>query len=711
MEASKEEALKAKEIAEKRFAEKDFAGAKNYAVKAKTLYPGLEGISQMVATFEVYVASEVKFNGEADYYSILGLKPFADKDAVKKQYRKMAVLLHPDKNKCVGADGAFKLVSEAWNSLSDNSKRSSHDLQRNKQSASMANHSNLSSVHASGVTSFNNCSNSSTSHGRLDTFWTVCTSCKVQYEYLRKYVNKRLSCKNCRGIFIAVETGAAPANGSFPYSPWSYVPNNGYATHGYDGVTYVPSNTTFFTGNGVSGYHSGHGYEYVSNVSFQWSSFSGTSAGVVGPNGPSTVTPDAIYQAHGNVNVAGVKVKSRANGKRSMTNAVANINSNVYSSSNEAPGSNGNRPDKKRKVVVGATFRNGYNENISKSASETKVANGDAVGHDQKISSANEVQSKRSSIAPTFDARKLLIDKARTEIRKKLEEMKLASTAAAAATAAVKNAKPEPEIGQAVVAKETNKRAASDTSGRQLQPKIGSLSITVPDSDFHDFDKDRSEECFKPKQIWALYDEEDGMPRLYCLIREVISVKPFKIHITYLNSKTDTEFGIVNWLHFGFTKSCGNFRAWNSDVVDQVNVFSHVLSREKAGRGGCVRIYPRIGDIWAVYRNWSTDWDRSTPDEVRHQYEMVEVIDDYSEDLGVCVSPLVKLAGFKTVYARNTDKDAIRWIPRREMLRFSHQVPSWLLKGEEINLPEKCWDLDPAATPDELLHAAAVVEA
>jgi len=296
-----------------------------------------------------------------------------------------------------------------------------------------------------------------------------------------------------------------------------------------------------------------------------------------------------------------------------------------------------------------------------------------------------------------------LIEKARTEIRKKLEEMKLASVAAAAAK---QNAKALAEVDQSGASVEATKRADTGTSGLLLQPnKTRPVSLVVPDPDFHDFDKDRSEECFKPKQIWALYDEEDGMPRLYCLIREVISVQPFKIHIAYLNSKTDSEFGSVNWLDCGFTKSCGNFRAWTSDVVDQVNVFSHLLSREKAGRGGCVRIYPRSGDIWAVYRNWSPKWNRSTPDEVRHQYEMVEVIDDYSEELGVSVAPLVKMAGFKTVYQRNTDKKAIQWIPRREMLRFSHQVPSCPLKEDRSDLPDKCWDLDPAATPDELLHA------
>lgn len=238
---------------------------------------------------------------------------------------------------------------------------------------------------------------------------------------------------------------------------------------------------------------------------------------------------------------------------------------------------------------------------------------------------------------------------------------------------------------------------------------MGPVTLTVPDSDFHDFDKDRTEECFQPKQIWALYDEEDGMPRLYCLIRQIISVNPFKIHISYLSSKTDTEFGAVNWIDSGFTKSCGHFRATSSDIVEGVNMFSHILSREKAGRGGCVRIYPRGGDIWAVYRNWSKDWNRSTPYDVRHQYEMVEVLDDYNEEVGICVTPLIKLEGFKTVYQRSTAKGATQLIPRREMVRFSHQVPSWLLK-EASDLPEGCWDLDPAAIPDELLQSMKDVE-
>lgn len=689
MEANIEEALRAKEIAEKRFVEKDFAGAKNYALKAKTLCPGLEGIAQMVATFEVYFASEIKCNGEIDYYSVLGLKPSANKEAVKKQYRKMAVLLHPDKNKCVGADGAFKLVSEAWTLLSDSGKRSSYDLKRSKQVAPGVVQTNLSSVYASGIAGFGNCPSSPIPHTRLDTFWTVCTSCKVQYEYLRKYVNKRLSCKNCRGTFIAVETGAAPVNGSFPYSPWSYMSTNGYGSHGYDGVAYVTTNPAIVTGNGIAGFHSGHGYEYVSNVSFQYSSLSGTSTGIVSPNGSSTTTADTIYHINGNNNGGVSKVKSGSKGKHSNSGC------------SEPMLTKSGRPDKRRKVVVEANLRNGSEESGVKFGTEVNFANGSTINeHDPKLSRPIELPNRRCSVAPTFDARKLLIEKARTEIRKKLEEMRLA------AEAVVENAKPKTDSGQPG---EAFKRADLAVSGNKPKPKTG--PITVPDPDIHDFDKDRSEECFKPKQIWAIYDEDDGMPRLYCLIRQIISIKPFKILITYLSSKTDSEFGSVNWVDSGFTKSCGHFRAYNSDVVDQVNIFSHLLSGEKAGRGGCVRIFPKSGEIWAVYRNWSTDWNRLTPDDVRHRYEMVEVLDDYSEDLGVCVTPLIKLAGFKTVYQADTDKSAIRWIPRREMLRFSHQVPSCLLKGEASNLPEKCWDLDPAATPDELLHAVPEAKA
>ncbi|KAI4363751.1 hypothetical protein MLD38_019926 [Melastoma candidum] len=569
MDTVKEEALKAKEIAEKRFAEKDFAGAKNYALKAKSLWPGLDGISQMVATFDVYVASAARFNGEVDYYSILGLKPTADKFAVKRQYRKLAVLLHPDKNKSVGADGAFKLVSEAWTLLSDSAKRGSFDFNRIQSSTSMASQTNLSSVHMTGFTGHCN-SHPPALQARLDTFWTVCTSCKVQYEYLRKYVNKRLSCKNCRGVFIAVETGTAPINGSFPYSPNTYVPGNGYGNHGSDSVSYVHSNSLYYSSDNVLGYHSGQSYEYEPNVSFQWNSVSSNSTVIMGPNTSPATVNDTVYQPNGEVHKA--KYGSGINGIRQQRSDFGNGSS----------GSVTRRPDKRRKVMAAMEFRNSPDGVALNSPVE---GNGNAT-RDLKLPPRNDTSARLSQPMPAFDGRKLLIDKARTEIRKKMEEMKLADEAAK-----------ERAIQRAAQQKAAQERAAGANSSvvscHSKPGKHGPVSITVPDPDFHDFDRDRSEECFRPKQIWALYDEEDGMPRLYCLVREVISVKPFKILITYLSSKTDSEFGPVHWIDCGFTKSCGHFRSYSSDVIEQVNIFSHLLGKEKAGRGGCVRIFPR----------------------------------------------------------------------------------------------------------------------
>ncbi|XVF49614.1 hypothetical protein PTKIN_Ptkin04bG0027400 [Pterospermum kingtungense] len=116
-------------------------------------------------------------------------------------------------------------------------------------------------------------------------------------------------------------------------------------------------------------------------------------------------------------------------------------------------------------------------------------------------------------------------------------------------------------------------------------------------------------------------------------------------------------------------------------------------------------------DIWALYRNWSSDWNALTTGEEIHKYDMVEVLDDYNELKGVTVAPLVKLPGFKTVLRKNSCPSKTRVIPKKELFRLSHQVPSRLLTGQEgENAPKGCLELDPAATLLELLQALTEVE-
>lgn len=47
-----------------------------------------------------------------DYYEILGVNKDATDSDIKKAYKKLALQMHPDKNKCPGASEAFKAVGK-----------------------------------------------------------------------------------------------------------------------------------------------------------------------------------------------------------------------------------------------------------------------------------------------------------------------------------------------------------------------------------------------------------------------------------------------------------------------------------------------------------------------------------------------------------------------------------------------------------------------
>ncbi|MEM9509784.1 MAG: DnaJ C-terminal domain-containing protein [Cyanobacteria bacterium P01_E01_bin.35] len=63
-----------------------------------------------------------------DYYAILGVKKTAQTDEIKKQFRKLALKYHPDRNQGnKAAEAKFKEISEAYDVLSDDDKRSQYD--------------------------------------------------------------------------------------------------------------------------------------------------------------------------------------------------------------------------------------------------------------------------------------------------------------------------------------------------------------------------------------------------------------------------------------------------------------------------------------------------------------------------------------------------------------------------------------------------------
>lgn len=62
-----------------------------------------------------------------DSYEVLGLTKNASEDEIKKAYRKLARQYHPDVNKAPDAEEKFKEMKEAYDTLSDPSKRARYD--------------------------------------------------------------------------------------------------------------------------------------------------------------------------------------------------------------------------------------------------------------------------------------------------------------------------------------------------------------------------------------------------------------------------------------------------------------------------------------------------------------------------------------------------------------------------------------------------------
>lgn len=248
----------------------------------------------------------------------------------------------------------------------------------------------------------------------------------------------------------------------------------------------------------------------------------------------------------------------------------------------------------------------------------------------------------------------------------------------------------------------TGRNKENETIGEEESHDIEIM--TVEDSDFYDFDKGRVEKSFKKGQIWALYDDDDGMPRHYGLIDEVVSIHSFEVNMSWLDPQSNPDDMLISLDRTGFHISCGRFKVSKKTSVRSLNVFSHIVDCERAARE-VYRIYPKKGSVWALY---SKNGERGNQ-LVRNKksYDIVVFLTSYSEVHGLSMGYLEKVNGFKTIFRRREiGCHAIKWLEKHEVELFSHQIPARKLSGEEVpDLSGDCWELDPASLPSQLLTA------
>ncbi|KAF3670493.1 putative receptor-like protein 12-like [Capsicum annuum] len=738
MDCNKDEALRAKQVAEKKMLNSDFEGAKRVAAKAEQLYPQLENISQLLAVCNVHCSAQNnRVGSERDWYGILQLDRSSDEATIKKQYRRLALMLHPDKNKLPGAEAAFKLIVEAHMVLSDQVKRSLYDSKFRvisgagvaKQPPHMVNRNSFvrqNNTQNGFSAQFSNLNHHKytqpTSAAMQETFWTQCPSCKVRYQYYIAYVNSTLRCQKCSKTFIAYNLGpqGAPCGPKWSQPGGQDVPLKSNLNH--------PSEQKGRPNQGTSKMTAGSAGFPPMQTGFQ-PGFSSRTAGPEpekcrGKTAP--VFEDILTKQkdekpkRGRERSAKPKVERKSR-KRSRKQMVESSESDDTSTSvetedvdieneNDSPAGQGNgvdgyvarRSSRRRQHVS-------YSEGVSddendlasplkkarpnQSAGDSKPQQKEAVGGDDQLrgnvtrpcSSTVERSNHNGAGCPEGDVHN--------------NNAKIG---------AVKEQVSKPPSGSA---KEVELIVDSDSEPDTVPDTIPEV-LDYPDPEFNDFDKLKAQNCFATDQVWACYDTADGMPRFYALIRKVYSPE-FKVTFSWLEAHPEDQSSRT-WVRAELPVGCGKFRRGSTESTSDRLTFSHQVQCE-LGKRGLYIIYPRKGEIWALFKDWDIRWGSDPDSHRKYKYEIVEILSDYVGDVGVQVGYLDKVAKFVSLFQRTRLANVgTFFVKPNELYKFSHRIPSFKMTGaEREGVPVGSFELDPASlpvNPDDIFYPEKVKE-
>ncbi|CDY27809.1 BnaA05g32180D [Brassica napus] len=690
MDCNKEEATRAMNVAEEKMRCGDFVGAQKLVMKAQRLFPELENVQKLLAVCDVHSSADKKIKGLDDWYGILQVQPSADSDTIKKQYRKLCLLLHPDKNKFPGAEAAFKFVGEANRWLSDQIKRSQYDVRYRSHSLFASRESNANSLRS--ASSSVNTAAVNIASGL--TFWTCCRNCGHRYKYLKVYVNQVMRCSSCQKSYTACNIGSDEV----PF-----------------GSSTADANQEM---NNTSRQHPCTGAE------------SGSSSAAKAKN-----------------ETVGKKINKRI--KEPETSAAAEMNKNgtvggKLNKRNQKRVAGDKKPEKDEGCIendaeagrpqIGAEIPK---PDILKPQPEEKEPQNSAGKSMPDLSAPKTKQTARkkrksveeSSMSFEVDGSDAAVDKTDTDESNKRKpqvsyaEKRRNSDSVIPPTKKTKsgcevdesdvNTKQTDEDNTSLEPAEKGKAKESENSGNNNifsgknkesegfenghnKADENRNTLEIPDPEFNVFEDERRPENFAVNQVWSTCDSRDGMPRRYARVRKVLS-SDFKLRVTYLKpvQENNDESIPVTW---------GKFNNGETKDVENRSIFSGQMLHSVCNR--VVSIYPRKGEIWAMFSDWDEESSTLENHELPYKYDVVEIVNDFKEEAGIGAAYLGKVKGFVSLFQREAKNTVcqVQLAPER-MLRFSHKVPAVKMTGtEKEGVPAGSYELDPTALPKDIFQ-------
>ncbi|KAF6169641.1 hypothetical protein GIB67_004033 [Kingdonia uniflora] len=700
MDQNKRNALLNKEMAEKMITSEDYMGARDKLVEAKKLFPMLENVSSMLTVCDILCAASIKFPGcGVDNYWVLQLRPSANDSDIKSRYWKLVGMLRPVKNTFPGAELAFKLVQDAFTVLLDGGQRFGFDLKR--------------------CQSWRNCgAHEITNKDRVETAQSSYGTKVASTSEISDGSNKE---NDVTDIFPKIENSQQEKIDS-PGASWissHVVPveneeidrvaesTSSHTTSELQTVIHKKREDNFFNFNNIrrdevfdvgqiwaTGYQAylPRRYAMITNKSnFELS---------VAWFKPVPLTADERRWCQADIPVSCGSfyldtdmMQDKLSGSRIFSHICSPVHGlteefEIYPKIGEVWAIYKDwdlfewscnlellKGGKFEIVEILEDYLKYTGALVTRLIKVDGFKNIYQRDNEEESNSTFHISPTNlyifSHYIPSFKFMGGEMDK----IEEGMFELDLLAL---------------PQDG-------VNFKPLNETSSSNISIVTEILPPLKPQAETQSFKGNWSTNDISVGQIWALYSGSDAMPRLYALINSFVSMS--HVIVTYLEPQPviDVE---ISWEKENLPIVCGIFRVGKTVQTLEMLWFSCPAKFQRSTNGVFYKIYPRKGEVWAMYKNWNKKWSQS--DYQNYQCRIVEILSDFSDDSGVKIVRLVEVKGCMTFFQRHRYDgfELTRAVSKAEMLSFSHRIPAFVVPGiGRYGIPENAWHLEPDALP------------